>query len=581
MKKSLAACLLCLSVSLSILSALPVSVFAQQQKPPASSKPVVVITQAETPDSRQQQQQQKPVTNSDIIRLVKAGFGESVVINYIQTNQSRFDVSLNALIELKNSGVSQKVIETMQFMAAAGGGGGAKQPAQKVSGQSSASNQSLSQQPPLPSSTPDFRAEAAALAARPPSAYGQQFYTRLLKNPDVKDGDEQFLLQAVPQIVQTKEKTGDLASIARDKAIDEAISHGTTAAISAAGAAAIGSSVPVFGGIIQGGMMAGNLLRKKPTATYVTAIGGQSSPFVPQTDSPKFEVVFGNVAGVNPEEYEPAIVRLIPTANNWRLVYAKKAKQGYPATGGRFYSDFTEERVSSRSVKLGRGDVQIEAEKPLPAGEYAVVLRPVSQEKTYSMKETGDFEGYTLTLAVWDFAIRNPSGAAQNPAAAPIAPTAISPSAIKSQAASQNSNSRNPQANTQAESVGANITSRSSNGVTITINGSYDRTFETALNFLKRQGNTIESASREAGQIITQMTNSGGYHQTGRHIQITFIKEGESTSSSFTMRVAVLEQKRYKALRTEAWSDARLNAEESNKMADELLATLLPATAVQ
>jgi hypothetical protein len=71
-----------------------------------------VVTKPET------QEGQKPLTNADIIRMVKAGFGESIILNTIQTNESQFDVSMNALFELKNAGVSEKVIETMQFVAA-------------------------------------------------------------------------------------------------------------------------------------------------------------------------------------------------------------------------------------------------------------------------------------------------------------------------------------------------------------------------------------------------------------------------------------------------------------------------------
>ncbi len=565
------------SVSICLYSSLCLSVYSQQQKP-APSKPVVVITESNqtttrtTPETKEGRQQ--PITNADIIRMVKAGFGESIIINHIQTNESRFDVSINALFELKNNGVSQKLIETMQFVAAAtAAAGGVRQPAQKVS------NQPLPQQQQQPPPPDNRSASATAVTAPPVPTSGLQFYALL-----VQGGDKQLLLTAPTQLVQTKEKTGDLASIAKDEAVTAAISAATTGAATAAGAATIGSSIPVVGGIIAGGVMAGNLFRKKPTATYVLAIGGQNSRVVPQTDSPKFEVVFGNIAGVDPDEYEPAIVKLIPTMNNWRLVYARKAKQGYPVMEGKFYSGFTEEKVASRSVRLGRGDIQIEAEKPLEAGEFAVVLRPVSQAKTYSMKNIGDVAALPLVRAVWDFSIKTFSGNAQNPGSsqnpitaqnqASVQKTTSPPSsqiadvtAANIQTRSANQNSRK----TQAENMQASITSRSSSGVTINLSGSYDRAFETVLNFLKKQGNTIDAAAKETGQITTAITISGGYRQTGSRVQITFIKEGEN---SVTMRVAVVEQKRYKALKTEPWGDPKVSLEKSNKAADELLAML-------
>jgi len=97
-----------------------ISVYAQKQKP-APSKPIVVITQPkqtlpltkpETPGGS------KSLTNANIIQLVKGAFGESIILNAIQTNETQFDVSMNALFELKNAGVSQKIIEAMQFTVA-------------------------------------------------------------------------------------------------------------------------------------------------------------------------------------------------------------------------------------------------------------------------------------------------------------------------------------------------------------------------------------------------------------------------------------------------------------------------------
>jgi uncharacterized protein with PQ loop repeat len=92
------------------------SIYAQKQKrasskPPAASpqpKQSSPITKTETQD------EQKPLTNANIIQMVKAGFGESVILNAIQTNETQFDVSMSALFELKSAGVSQKIIEAMQ-----------------------------------------------------------------------------------------------------------------------------------------------------------------------------------------------------------------------------------------------------------------------------------------------------------------------------------------------------------------------------------------------------------------------------------------------------------------------------------
>jgi hypothetical protein len=58
-------------------------------------------------------QTRKPTTNQDVLQMVKAGFQESVIIKAIGANETNFDVSPQALIDLKNAGVSQNTIESM------------------------------------------------------------------------------------------------------------------------------------------------------------------------------------------------------------------------------------------------------------------------------------------------------------------------------------------------------------------------------------------------------------------------------------------------------------------------------------
>jgi hypothetical protein len=55
----------------------------------------------------------KPLTNPDIVEMVKAIFTDSTIIKEIHTNETNFDVSATALLALKNAGVSQAVIEEM------------------------------------------------------------------------------------------------------------------------------------------------------------------------------------------------------------------------------------------------------------------------------------------------------------------------------------------------------------------------------------------------------------------------------------------------------------------------------------
>jgi len=58
-------------------------------------------------------QTKKPLTNDDIISMTQQGFNASLIIKAIQTSETHFDVSPQALSALKSAGVSQDVMEAM------------------------------------------------------------------------------------------------------------------------------------------------------------------------------------------------------------------------------------------------------------------------------------------------------------------------------------------------------------------------------------------------------------------------------------------------------------------------------------
>lgn len=55
----------------------------------------------------------KPLTNDDIIQMVKAGFSDETITKAIESSECNFDVSLQGLLGLKFGGVSEKVINAM------------------------------------------------------------------------------------------------------------------------------------------------------------------------------------------------------------------------------------------------------------------------------------------------------------------------------------------------------------------------------------------------------------------------------------------------------------------------------------
>jgi hypothetical protein len=60
------------------------------------------------------QQSRNALTNLDLVRLAQSGISEDVIISSIQTRGGRFDLSPDALIQLKANGVTDRVILAMQ-----------------------------------------------------------------------------------------------------------------------------------------------------------------------------------------------------------------------------------------------------------------------------------------------------------------------------------------------------------------------------------------------------------------------------------------------------------------------------------
>lgn len=70
---------------------------------------------------------QTPLTNESIIKMVKAGLGENVVITAIQGQPAKYSTEADDLIALKTAGVSDKIISAM--MAKINGGAPSTTPA--------------------------------------------------------------------------------------------------------------------------------------------------------------------------------------------------------------------------------------------------------------------------------------------------------------------------------------------------------------------------------------------------------------------------------------------------------------------
>lgn len=65
------------------------------------------------PAARKKPAPEEALTNAGIVRMVKAGVPETVIVQKIRTTKGNFDLSVKGLVDLKKAGVSETVLKTM------------------------------------------------------------------------------------------------------------------------------------------------------------------------------------------------------------------------------------------------------------------------------------------------------------------------------------------------------------------------------------------------------------------------------------------------------------------------------------
>lgn len=325
--------------------------------------------------------------NADVIKMVKAGLDEATIITTIQTRKSKFDVSPDGLIALHKGGVTQA--EMNAIMAA----GNVAAPL-----------------PPQPAPSSYSPPEASPGAPSAPSAPVPAAASRLPVVSVLQNGVPQEIPLEKTQLAQTKAKPSSMKSLASDSVLAQALTSEVSSATAMASthmSSSMGGTTMQQAGTIFSGLMA----HRKPMVTYVWGVPNPSSTNIVQTAIPNFTVDFSNTPGVNPDEFEPAIVKLTPAQNTCRLLGATQGKDDASTTPGadwQLYSSFLEERVNVTSRKLGKGHYQLSPSSVLIPGEYAVVLRPVSKSKKFSGGDVARAQGDGLMFdAAWSFEISN------------------------------------------------------------------------------------------------------------------------------------------------------------------------------
>jgi hypothetical protein len=323
-------------------------------------------------------QEQKVLKNEDVVNLVKSGLPERTIIRSVQSSPNEFDTSPDALIKLHEAGVNEKIMEAM-IAAVKKSATAERRGSRSSSGGSSRNNR---------------------LTVPAPSTRGMPLVTLL-------EGETKT---SVPlertTVAQSKAKASSLGAIAKDKAFDEAVKAGSRATRDAAGRVVGGPASQITKGVADK-----VLSSDTKTVTYVWMLPGLASQTVVPAPTPLFEVSLNNAVALRPEDYAPVIVQLTPAPSGNRLVGATEGKidaSRNTAADWPIYSNFIEDRVAAEVLTTTTPGVwRVVVRTALPAGEYAVVLRPTAKNKQFAGVQVARNQGDGIPFnSVWPFTVK-------------------------------------------------------------------------------------------------------------------------------------------------------------------------------
>jgi len=407
------------------------------------------------------QQQTKALTNEDIVSMVAGGLDESLVISAIQANEENFDVSCNALLALKKAQVGDKVLQAMlaaeakkrnpppapfeskqpDTAAAPTPQSTAMNPAamNPMVGQAAAAQATAMQMLAARGMSPQMMAQISAMqrgrsgmgmfpsAAMSSQAAAEEVDPHQLPRVLLINGDsKEAVNRSMTQISKTEVRggqggagsslvgspMGSMAALGMRAGMGGGLSGlsmlgglGGMALRFAPLAAGPGFMLAAPAISIAMGLMGGGPTHHSsaPKTTYVWALPGAHSGYAMAATKPRFEIGFGDIVGLDPDAYEPALVKLTQTKDNWRLVGA--TKNTFDKHGNEKQSPITEDRTEIKTTSVGRGHVVIEAASPLAPGEYGIVLHPIKAQKSSRSAGAGLTAEQTMFYSVWDFSV--------------------------------------------------------------------------------------------------------------------------------------------------------------------------------
>jgi hypothetical protein len=312
-----------------------------------------------------------PLTNDDVVQMVSNGLPENVVIGALSANDVNFDVSTSGLVSLKKAGVGDRVVEAML----------AVESKKRVSAAPQVTTATQLATPSLGQEMYRSQLRAGATGLPTLNLPTNQAPAQLPEVTLIVEDKKQPMRPSVTEIAQGKGKGGPTAG---------GVLKGFGKGLMMAGTMA-GAPLPRPGGGVP----------RMPGAAYTWALPGRTSAFSIPSRSLKFEIEFGDIPGVDPDAYEPVVVKLIQTKDNWRLVSFSKDK--FDKHGNDTRSVKTEAKTPLNITILGRGHLELSPATELPPGEYGLVLHPKKALKEFAGVPAANTEA--IFSSVWDFSV--------------------------------------------------------------------------------------------------------------------------------------------------------------------------------
>ncbi len=331
------------------------------------------------------------IGNADVQAMVEAQFADSTILAVIKANQVRFDLSPRALVALKGVGVSEPVIEAMIAAEAA------------------------KQAPPEPEPTDAQIAETqASLEYARLSAMIEELAEKQESAAKAQRSPEPPASRADPSprvwLVQHTDRAPVAPTIAQVAFTDGNRRGERMKNLQGLAGQALAFASPAVSGIAT---TLGGLFRPDEEHTAVWALAAPQSARVLDV-APVFEIDYAHIPGVDPDRYQPAIVQLVPTNDNYRLVAAAETEDA--STGALPRGPIIEEGVATESTQLARGRYRVAPKTALGPGEYALVLRPIAEARRERRRSSeaslGEMLGGStsqILYLTWDFSVASTS----------------------------------------------------------------------------------------------------------------------------------------------------------------------------